>query len=419
MNENDIIPHYFKTEFSKMVSVLTKSFGLEYIEIAEDIVSETFLAALDSWPYRGRPANPTAWLYTVAKNKMKNHLARHKNYAHKVSTLSTSFDLSNDMEIDFSEKNITDSQLQMLFAVCHPSITPKAQICLALRVLGGLGLSEIADAFLSNKESIHKTLQRAKAKLNTANIKMEMPNDADINHRLGTVTQAIYLLFSEGYYSESHQSIIRKELCVEALNLTYLLLSNPKTNNHATNALMSLMCFHSSRLEARQSINGSIVLYDDQDRNLWDTEFIEKGFYYLQQASKWKITSSYYIEASIAYWHTVENSHPDKWVSILKLYDVLILNNDSPIVALNRIWAFSKVHGNVSAIQQTENLRLTTNHFYYLLLANLNKSINIKTSIEYLIQAMHHCKTNKEKEMIQNQILELNSNLFLSLTNNF
>ncbi|HMR89483.1 MAG TPA: sigma-70 family RNA polymerase sigma factor, partial [Saprospiraceae bacterium] len=208
MSENDIIPHYFKTEFSKMVSVLTKSFGLEYIETAEDIVSETFLAALDSWPYRGRPTNPTAWLYTVAKNKMKNHLARHKNFALKVSTLSTSQDLSNDMEIDFSEKNITDSQLHMLFAVCHPSITPKAQICLALRVLGGLGLSEIADAFLTNKENIHKTLQRAKSKLHTANIKMEMPPEADINARLATVTQAVYLLFSEGYYSESHQSII-------------------------------------------------------------------------------------------------------------------------------------------------------------------------------------------------------------------
>lgn len=419
MNENDIIPHYFKTEFSKMVSVLSKSFGLEYIEIAEDIVSETFLVALDSWPYRGRPANPTAWLYTVAKNKMKNHLSRHKNYAQKLSTLSTSYDFSNDMEIDFSEKNITDSQLQMLFAVCHPSITPKAQICLALRVLGGLGLSEIADAFLSNKENIHKTLQRAKAKLNTANIKMEIPNEDDINHRLGTVTQAIYLLFSEGYYSESHQTIIRKELCVEALNLTYLLLANPKTNNHVTNALMSLMCFQSSRLEARQSINGSIVLYDDQDRNLWDTEFIEKGFYYLQQASQWEITSTYYIEASIAYWHTVENSHPNKWISVLNLYDVLALTNDSPIVALNRIWAFSKVHGNVSAIAEVEKLDLTNNHFYYLLLANLYKTVDIKTSIEYLIQAMHHCKTNKEKEMIQNQILELNGRLFLSLTNNF
>ena len=245
-----------------------------------------------------------------------------------------------------------------------------------------------------------------------------MPNDVDINHRLGTVTQAIYLLFSEGYYSESHQTIIRKELCVEALNLTYLLLANPKTNNHATNALMSLMCFQSSRLEARQSIHGSIVLYDDQDRNLWDTEFIEKGFYYLQQASQWEITSTYYIEASIAYWHTVENSHPDKWVSILKLYDVLVLTNDSPIVALNRIWAFSKVHGNVSAIAEVEKLDLTNNHFYYLLLANLYKTIDIKTSIEYLIKAMHHCKTNKEKEMIQNQILELNGRLFLTFINN-
>jgi RNA polymerase sigma-70 factor (ECF subfamily) len=170
---------------------------------------------------------------------------------------------------------------------------------------------------------------------------------------------------------------------------------------------MSLMCFQASRLEARQSENGNIILYDDQDRSLWDTAFIEKGFLYLQQASKWEITSTYYVEASIAYWHTIDNSNPDKWVSILKLYDVLLTVTNSPIVALNRIWAFSKVHGIQTAIAEAEKLGLETNHFYLILLAELYKPINSDKTAEYLAKAYHFCKTETEREMIQKQINEL------------
>ncbi|MBO9618599.1 MAG: sigma-70 family RNA polymerase sigma factor [Niabella sp.] len=408
MNDSDIIPHLFKTEYSKMVSVLAKSFGLEYIETAEDIVSETFLLALDSWPYNGVPQNPAAWLYTVAKNKLKNHLSRGNTFNKIASAQLIHKDQFSEINIDFSDKNVSDSQLQMLFAVCHPSISTEAQICLALRILCGLGLNEIADAFLSNKETIHKRLQRAKEKLYSEKIKMEMPDDTQITQRLSTVLQTIYLLFNEGYYSESNNSIVRKEFCVEALNLGYLLLADPLTNNHATNALLSLMCFHASRLDARLSANGTIVLYDDQDRSLWDTAFIEKGFYYLQQSSKWEITSSYYIEASVAYWHTVDNSNPNKWPSILKLYDILLLTNNSPVVALNRVWAFSKVHGNVSAIEEAQKLDLRTNHFYFILLAALYKPTDVSKTIEYLTRALRFSKTETEKEMIRQQISKLN-----------
>jgi len=407
MNGSDIIPHLFKTEYSKIVAVLTKSFGLEHIEIAEDIASETFLSALDIWLYKGKPENPTAWLYTVAKNKLKNHLVRNNIFNKKVSPQLTDQNQFDEIRIDFSHENIADSQLQMLFTVCHPSISSEAQICLALQILCGLGINEIADAFLSNKETIHKRLQRAKEKLRSENIKVEMPDDKVINERLNSVMQTIYLLFSEGYYSESNNSIVRKELCMEALNLAYLLLDNPLTNNHATNALMALLCFYASRLEARQSGNGNIVLYDDQDRRLWDTEFIEKGFYYLQQASKWEIASTYYIEASIAYWHTVDNSNPDKWVNILNLYDILLLPNHSSSVALNRIWAFSKVYGNRSAIKEVEKLVLNANHFYFILLAELYRQIDSTRSIEYLTNAFNLCKTDTEKEMINKQIREI------------
>ena len=186
---NKIVTDLFKREYSKMVSVLTRSFGLDYIEIAEDIVSETFLSALDNWPYKGTPENPTAWLYTVAKNKLKNHLSRNTTFNKLLSEQLNDKSVGNENGIDFSDKNISDSQLQMLFAICHPSISTESQICLALRILCGLGLNEIADAFLSNKETVHKRLQRAKEKLYSEKIKIELPNEKEIEERINNTKQ--------------------------------------------------------------------------------------------------------------------------------------------------------------------------------------------------------------------------------------
>jgi RNA polymerase sigma factor (sigma-70 family) len=411
MSEMEIVPHLFRTEFSKIVAVLTKSFGLEHMETAEDIASETFLLALDTWPYKGVPPNPTAWLYSVAKNKVKNHLARQYHFDTTIAEKISTDTQSAEIEIDFSKQHIADSQLQMLFAVCHPSLSTESQICLALRILCGLGLSEIADAFLSNTETIHKRLQRAKEKLKIEKLRIEVPNENSINQRLDVVLHTIYLLFSEGYYSESNKTIIREELCIEALNLNYLLLNNPLTNNHAVNALMSLMCFQSSRLKARQAANGGMILYENQDPNLWDTELIEKGFYYLQQASKWPVTSNYYIEASIAYWHTVPNTNADKWPSILNLYDALLAVDQSPIVGLNRIWAYSKVHGHQAAIVEAEKLNLTTNHFYWMVLAELYKQVDTHQSLEYYQQAYVLSKTEHEKVEITKQMSAIKDGL--------
>lgn len=412
MSESKIIPDLFKTEYSKMVSVLARSFGLDRIETAEDIVSETFLSALNIWAYKGEPENPTAWLYAAALNRLKNHLIRNKTLGRILKEQRSASEVFDESGVDFSDKGISDSQLQMLFALCHPSISTEAQISLALRILGGLGLNEIADAFFSNKETIHKRLQRAKETLYAAQIKIEMPPAKEIHARLNTVLQTIYLLFSEGYYSESNKSIVRKELCAEALNLAYLLLNNPITNNHDSNSLMALMCFNSSRLNARQTESGELILYDDQDRTLWDAEFIEKGFHYLQQASQWEITSPYYIEASIAYWHTVGNENPDKWPAILKLYDVLLLRTSAKVVALNRIWAVSKVHGNLEAIAEAGKLEFTSSHFYFILLAELYRPVDSRKAIEYLERASRMCKSEMERELTERRLRELKLMIF-------
>src|SRR5687768_10063966 len=241
MEQQELIPHLFRTEFRKITSVLCKVFGIEHIEIAEDIAGETFLSALETWPYKGVPSNPTAWLYTVAKNKAKNYCKRNHVLKEKTSSrIKYSSTETESIEIDLTEKNTTDSQLQMLFAICHPSISKEAQIGLALRILCGFGIDEIANAFLTNKETINKRLFRAKEKLRNEKVKIEFPAKDEINSRLETVLITLYLLFSEGYYSESQDSILREDLCLEAMRLTFMLIENEQTNTPTANALLSL-----------------------------------------------------------------------------------------------------------------------------------------------------------------------------------
>src|SRR5436190_15403831 len=185
MKQVEVIPHLFRTEYRKIVSVLCKLFGIEYIEIAEDIVSDTFLLASELWGLKGLPENPTAWLYTVAKNKNKDYLKRNSLFAQSISKeIKYNVPISEEIEIDLSVKNINDSQLAMIFVVCHPCNTPEAQISLALNLLCGFGVDEIANAFLTNKEVVYKRLQRAKEKLRSEKIKIEQPAPADINDRL-------------------------------------------------------------------------------------------------------------------------------------------------------------------------------------------------------------------------------------------
>ena len=215
----------FQQEFSKMVAVISKLYGLQHIEIAEDLVSETFLAAAETWGIKGIPPNPAAWLYTVAKQKTLYYFRRNKILDEKViPALKVNQTATTEMEeLDFSNQNIKDSQLQMLFAVCTPAIASEAQIGLALRILCGFGIDEIAEAFLSNKETINKRLFRAKEKLRTEHIKMEMPPEEEISGRLDNVLHVIYLLFSEGYYSQTQNEILRKDFCLEAMRLALLL----------------------------------------------------------------------------------------------------------------------------------------------------------------------------------------------------
>lgn len=407
--EKEYLKHLFQQEFTKMVAVISKLFGLEHIETAEDIVSETFLKATETWEKQGLPPNPTAWLYVVAKQKTLYHFRRNKILEQKVkpeirSRQQETVDIE---EPNFSQENIKDSQLQMLFAVCNPAIASEAQIGLALRILCGFGIDEIAEAFLSNKETINKRLFRAKEKLRTENIKMELPPEQEIARRLDNVLHIIYLLFSEGYYSQTQNQILRKDLCVEALRLGLTLTTYEKTSRPKTNALIALMCFHASRFDARQTGEESPILYEQQDAGLWDKELIEQGIHFLYLSAQGDEVSSYHLEAQIAYWHCIKEDSKEKWENILSLYNQLLLVNYSPSVALNRTYALYKANGRQEALVQAVKLRLDNNHFYFILLGELYKGMdNVKARL-HLQRAYELAKTQTEKQGIQEKIDDL------------
>jgi RNA polymerase sigma-70 factor (ECF subfamily) len=408
MQQQELIPHLFRTEFRKITAVLCKQFGIEHIQVAEDIASDTFLAAFETWTYKGIPENPIAWLYAVAKNKARNQLKRTDLFSSKIAKeIIAATQKEEEVDIDLSDQNITDSQLQMLFAICHPSISMEAQIGLSLRLLCGFGIDEIASAFLTNKETINKRLSRAKEKLREEKVVIAFPGDAEIKKRLDTVLTTLYLLFSEGYYSESQDSVLRKDLCLEAMRLTYMLIENEATNQPPVNALLALMCFHASRFEARKNSQGEIVLYDDQDESLWNDELIAKGVYFLNKASQSTFVSKYHIEAGIAYWHTVKNDSNEKWEHILQLHNQLLVTEYSPIAALNRTYALSKVQGKAIAIAEAEKLNLSGNHFYFTLLGELYKGIDDGKAKQHYIRAYTLAKTKSDKQIIQNSIDKL------------
>ena len=402
MENNELIPELFRSEFSKIVSVLCKTFGLSNMQLAEDLVSDTFLAASETWGLKGIPDNPTAWLYTVAKNKARDTFRREKIFRDKVKPeLEHHPNSWETFDIDLSEDSIKDSQLRMLFAVCNPIVSSEAQIALALRILCGFTIQEIATAFLSSKETINKRLYRAKEKLREKDVELGIPASKKLNDRLQNVLLVLYLLFNEGYYASNSEKRIRKELCFEAMRLNYLLLNSPSTNTPKVNALMALFCFHASRFEARTDDDGGQIIYANQKETEWDQELIEKGELFLNLSGTGKEVTKYHLEAMIAFWHTRPVIEPKKkWEHILQLYNRLLQIDYSPIAALNRTYALAMARNKKEALREALKINLEKNHLYHLLLAELYESIDTTEQHKHLKKALNLVKSEGERNWI-------------------
>lgn len=393
-----------------MVAVISRLYGLQHMETAEDIVSETFLQAAESWGMTSMPENPRAWLYAVARQKTLYRFRRNKIYVTKVIPSFVN-QQDSSFELDFSQQNIKDSQLQMLFAVCNPVIASEAQIGLALRILCGFGIEEIAEAFLTNKETINKRLFRAKEKLREEKVQL-VPVDSmddlttDVNNRLDSVLHIIYLLFNEGYYSKTQNQVLRKEFAFEAIRLALLLIENKNTNHPKVNALLALMCFHASRFEAREQ-EDALALYELQDEKLWDQALIAQGVAFLERSASGDELTSYHLEARIAYLHCSKEDTLEKWKEILATYDQLLQINYSPSVHLNRLYAVYKVDGPHAALAAAAGLQFPESHFYHLLLGELNSTIDPGKALQHYENALLLSKSEIEKQVLLKKITDI------------
>lgn len=322
------LDHLFRHEYGKLVSILTRHFGTENLELAEDAVQDTLLKAMESWKLKGIPDNPTAWLLIASKNKALDVLRRNRHlekYATNLSPLLKSeYTASSQIEVHLDVPQIEDEQLRMMFVCCHPAIPEEAQVALILKTLCGFSVTEIASAFLTNEETIAKRLYRAKERFREVKMKFEFPDASEILARKEIVHTAIYLLFNEGYHASHAKSVIRDDLIEEALRLVYMLHLNQLTNSPETEALLALMCFHAARIPGRTNKSGLLLQLRDQDRSLWNRELIEKGKHFLNRASRGSQLSSFHLEATIAYEYTIPPTFDQtNWKQIDQLYEML------------------------------------------------------------------------------------------------
>jgi RNA polymerase sigma-70 factor (ECF subfamily) len=345
-----------------MVAILTRLFGAANLEIAEDAVQETLLQAMETWKESGPPANPAAWLFSVARNKAIDVIRRQR---HSVRfdfsdgdriLLASEYTLAATVESLWAETSIEDDMLGMMFACCHPALGQESQLALVLKTLCGFSTAEIAQAFLTSEDTVSKRVFRAKEFFRKERIRPGIPPDGELKDRLGMVLHSIYLLFNEGYHS-SQGHPVRDEFIGEALSLGKLLADNPHTSDPRVFALMALMCFHAARSGSRLTAGGDLVLLPDQDRGCWDHRLIREGAAYLDRASSGETMTAYHLEAAIAWEHCRAGSFADTdWARILDYYQWLCRISPGPMADLNRIIVVMQTSGPGAALRELEGL---------------------------------------------------------------
>jgi RNA polymerase sigma factor (sigma-70 family) len=418
MEISRLIEDLSRHETGRIVSVLTRIFGSSHLEMSEDVVQDSLIEALSIWKEKGVPENPTAWLFRVAKNKALNILNREK-YQQEYSSevvhfLQSDWTAEPALDLLFSEEEIQDDQLRMIFTCCHPTISSDSQIALALKTLCGFSIPEIARAFLTTEENIHKRLVRARQKIREDKIPFEVPEGKELEKRQAAVLETIYLLFNEGYSASKGNDLIRYELCEEAIRLAQMLakdkLIEQKGNVYA---LLSLMFLNVSRFAARQDAEGNLLTMAQQDRSLWDKTMLGIGLRYLQQSTEKNDLSIYHILATISANYCIAPDYESTdWKNILSLYDNLLQFDNSPLVLLNRAITVSKVEGAEKALAELEHIKnnpaIKSYHLFYSTQAEfydqLNDTIRAHASLE---EAIRLAPLQSEKDLLEKKKLSL------------
>jgi RNA polymerase sigma-70 factor (ECF subfamily) len=376
----ELSEHLFRREWGRMVSALTRIFGVHNLALAEDVAQEAFCRAIEVWRFRGVPENPSAWLMATAKNCALDALRRQRTartFAPELGRLLESeWTLAPLVDELFMPKEIKDGQLRMMFTCCHARLPEESQVALILHILCGFSVDELANAFVSSHAATEKRITRAKKALAGSKKLFDVTAPKDFAARLPVVQQALYLLFNEGYHGASPEAAVRSELCHEAMRLAAILLDHPLGAKPATYALAALMCLNAARLPARVDVSGNLNALVDQDRSLWDRNLIAEGLKLMELSATGSEVTEFHVESAIAALHaTAPRTDDTDWAKIVSLYDTLMEIRPSPVVALNRAIAVAECGGperGLDAIRAiADSDRLSAYPFYSAALGEL------------------------------------------------
>jgi len=411
-----VADHLFRHQSGKMIAVLTRIFGTHNLEMVEDVVQEAFLRAIQTWKFNQLPDNPAGWLMQVARNRAIDIIRRQQHFHQYSRELAGELERETEHTIEqfFSDAEIADSQLRMIFACCHPALKEEDQVALTLKTVSGFGITEIAHALVTSEGVIQKRLYRAKQFLKDNQIALEIPAGAELNGRLSTVHTVLYLLFNEGYNSTKADELIRKDLCAEAMRLCLLLSEHRTGKQPATFALLSLMCFQASRFESRVDENNSIVLLQYQDRSTWNRPLIQKGYQFLNLSSQGNALTVYHLESAIAAEHCLAPTfEATNWSRMLELYNMLLEQKQTPMVMLNRAIVLSQLNETITAIEEIwmiddiEQL-LTTHYIFSAVLGELYWQLGDEHNARKFLQQAHELTTSlAEKKLIEGKVIAI------------
>lgn len=406
--------HLFRQEAGKLVSVLTGIFGIDRLQLAEDVVQEALIRALQTWPYYGIPKNPAAWITQTAKNLALDLIRREKLFRDKQSEISACFEQwsSDSVVVDspLFDTEIKDGRLRLMFACCHPLIPQEAQTALALKTLCGFSPGEIAKAFLTTEAAIAKRLTRARQRIRELSIPFEIPSGEELSSRLEGVLQTVYLLFNEGYKASSGETLVKEELCYEAIRLATLLSEHPAANQPRTHALVALMLLNGARLSQRVDPEGNILRLKEQDRSNWNRTMIGHGIFHLGRAAAGDELSEYHLQAGIAACHcTADDYQSTDWPRILALYDQWMKMNDSPVIALNRAVAIANVDGPRVGIEAIEAIRnrgqLDSYYLLYAVLGEFEAQLhNFQAGADHFRKALQLTEVKSEQSFLSKRL---------------